>query len=92
MKPLLAIFAIAGVTIAASTGALRWERVSAMVGTAQQWARGNGAQARGGGSRACIQNCVNVRRCPAAQCRQYCKGKRWRTATAADTSYPAPTA
>ena len=32
MKPLLAIFAIAGVTIAASTGALRWERVSAMVG------------------------------------------------------------
>jgi hypothetical protein len=26
-------------------------------------------------SSACFQNCANVRRWPAAQCRQYCRGK-----------------
>jgi hypothetical protein len=27
------------------------------------------------GSNACYQNCANVRRWPAAQCAQYCRGK-----------------
>jgi hypothetical protein len=44
-----------------------------MVGepTVQAWI-GNGAYAQ---SSACYQNCRNVRKWPAAQCRRHCKGR-----------------
>jgi hypothetical protein len=43
-------------------------------GTAvEQLVDGNAAYAQG--SSACFQNCANVRRWPAAQCRDYCRGK-----------------
>jgi hypothetical protein len=61
MKTLLAIIAIAGAIVLADTAA-------------EQWAGSNLAMAQGRSS-ACFQNCANVRRWPAAQCRQYCKGK-----------------
>ena len=40
----------------------------------EQWMGSNLVQAQNNSS-ACFQNCANVRRWPAAQCRQYCKGK-----------------
>jgi hypothetical protein len=61
MKTLLAIVALAGAIVLADTAA-------------QQWAGSNLALAQGRSS-ACFQNCANVRRWPAAQCRQYCRGK-----------------
>ena len=39
----------------------------------ESWMGGNTAQAQG--SSACFQNCTNVRRWPAGQCREYCRGK-----------------
>jgi hypothetical protein len=39
----------------------------------EPWMGGNVAQAQG--TSACFQNCTNVRRWPAAQCQQYCRGK-----------------
>jgi hypothetical protein len=36
----------------------------------QQWIGSNAVAAQG--SSACIQNCMNVRRWPEAQCREYC--------------------
>ena len=43
-------------------------------GTAvEQWTGGGAAIAQG--SSACFQNCTNVRRWPAEQCRNYCRGK-----------------
>jgi hypothetical protein len=48
-------------------------------GTAvERWAETNSAHAQ---SSACFQNCANVRRWPAAQCRDYCRGKTKRTLT-----------
>ena len=61
MKTLLAIVALAGAIALADTAA-------------EQWAGSNLAVAQGRSS-ACFQNCANVRRWPAAQCRQYCRGK-----------------
>jgi hypothetical protein len=61
MKTLLAIAALAGAIVLADTAA-------------EQWAGSNLAVAQGRSS-ACFQNCANVRRWPAAQCRQYCRGK-----------------
>lgn len=40
---------------------------------AEQWTGTAIAQAQG--SSACFQNCANVRRWPAEQCRSYCRGK-----------------
>jgi hypothetical protein len=60
MKTLLAIAALAGAIVMADTAA-------------EQWASSNLAFAQR--SSACFQNCAYVRRWPAAQCRQYCKGK-----------------
>jgi hypothetical protein len=43
-------------------------------GTAvEQWKGGSTAIAQS--SSACFQNCTNVRRWPAEQCRNYCRGK-----------------
>jgi hypothetical protein len=39
----------------------------------QQWAGSNSLQAQS--SSACVQNCVNVRRWPEAQCRKACAKK-----------------
>jgi hypothetical protein len=61
MKTLLSIVALAGVIALADTAV-------------EQWAGSNLAVAQGRSS-ACFQNCANVRRWPAAQCRQYCRGK-----------------
>jgi hypothetical protein len=61
MKSLLAIVALAGAIALADTAV-------------EQWAGSNLAVAQGRSS-ACFQNCANVRRWPAAQCRQYCRGK-----------------
>jgi hypothetical protein len=60
MKTLLSICALAG---------------ALMLGDAatERWAGGSLAFAQG--SSACYQNCTNVRRWPAAQCAQYCRGK-----------------
>jgi len=60
MKTLLSIFVIAGAITLGGTAA-------------EQWMGGSVAQAQG--SSACFQNCANVRRWPAAQCRDYCRGK-----------------
>lgn len=61
MKTLLTIVALAGALALADTAAEQWAGSNLAV-----------AQAR---SSACFQNCANVRRWPASQCRQYCKGK-----------------
>ena len=61
MKTLLSIVALAGAIAIADTAA-------------EQWAGSNQAVAQSRSS-ACYQNCTNVRRWPAAQCAQYCKGK-----------------
>jgi hypothetical protein len=61
MKTLLTVIALAGAFALADTAA-------------QQWAGSNLAIAQSGSS-ACFQNCTNVRKWPAAQCREYCKGK-----------------
>jgi hypothetical protein len=61
MKTLLTIVALAGAIALADTAAERWAGTNLAV-----------AQSR---SSACYQNCTNVRRWPASQCRQYCKGK-----------------
>jgi hypothetical protein len=60
MKALLGILAVAG---ALTLGGAATE----------QWIGSSLAIAQGGG--ACYQNCTNVRRWPAAQCAQYCRGK-----------------
>ena len=39
----------------------------------EQWIGSSAVQAQS--SSACFQNCANVRRWPAAQCQQYCKGR-----------------
>jgi hypothetical protein len=39
----------------------------------EQWIGSSALQAQG--SSACFQNCTNVRKWPAAQCQQYCKGR-----------------
>jgi hypothetical protein len=39
----------------------------------EQWTGSSLVRAQS--SSACFQNCANVRRWPAAQCQQYCKGK-----------------
>ncbi|HWE19481.1 MAG TPA: hypothetical protein VG758_20235 [Hyphomicrobiaceae bacterium] len=65
MRTLLAIVALAGAIVIADTAA-------------EQWAGSNLAVAQYRSS-ACFQNCAYVRRWPAAQCRQYCKGKTRRS-------------
>jgi hypothetical protein len=62
MKTLLSIVALTGAIAVADTAA-------------QQWAGSNHAVAQTRSSSACFQNCTNVRRWPAAQCEQYCRGK-----------------
>jgi hypothetical protein len=62
MKTLLIIAAMAGAIVLADAG----------VG---QWAGTNLAVAQSRGSSACFQNCTNVRRWPAGQCREFCKGR-----------------
>jgi hypothetical protein len=62
MKTLLGICALAGALMIGDTAAERW------AGT-------NLVMAQSGGSSACFQNCTNVRRWPAAQCSEYCRGK-----------------
>jgi hypothetical protein len=62
MKTLLAILGLAG-TIAIADAAV------------EHWAGVASATAQSRKSSACVQNCMNVRNWPAAQCRQYCKGK-----------------
>jgi hypothetical protein len=64
MKTLLAIIALAGAIALADT-------------VMEAWAGGSLAMAQSRTS-ACFQNCTNVRRWPAAQCREYCKSKRKR--------------
>jgi hypothetical protein len=64
MKTLLCIVALAAAFAIADTAA-------------EQWAGSNLAFAQGRSS-ACFQNGANVRRWPAAQCRQLCKGKTGR--------------
>jgi hypothetical protein len=46
----------------------------ALGGTAVEQLTG-GSTAIAQGSSACYQNCTNVRRWPAEQCRAYCRGK-----------------
>jgi hypothetical protein len=61
MKTLLGICALAGALMLGDAAAERWAGSSQVL-----------AQAT---SSACFQDCANVRRWPAAQCREYCKGK-----------------
>jgi hypothetical protein len=61
MKTLLSICALAGALMLGDAAAERWA--------------GSNLVLAQGGSSACYQNCANVRRWPAAQCAQYCKGK-----------------
>jgi hypothetical protein len=61
MKMLLTIIVLAGALALADSAV-------------EQWAGGNSAIAQS--SSACIQNCMNVRQWPEAQCRRYCKGKK----------------
>jgi hypothetical protein len=61
MKTLLGICALAGAVMLGDTAAERWAGSNLVL-----------AQST---SSACYQNCTNVRRWPAAQCAQYCKGK-----------------
>jgi homospermidine synthase len=65
MKTLLAVVALAGAFVLADTATEQWTGSNLAV-----------AQAR---SSACFQNCANVRRWPASQCRQYCRGKTKRS-------------
>jgi hypothetical protein len=65
MKTLAVIAALAGAIVLADTAV-------------EQRAGSNLAVAQSRSS-ACLQNCVNVRRWPAAQCRQYCKGRTKRS-------------
>ena len=74
MKSLLAIVALAGAIAVAGTAAEQWAGSDVAI-----------AQARGGKSSACFQNCANVRRWPAAQCREYCKGKSSKGRRSRDT-------
>jgi hypothetical protein len=60
MKTLLTVVALAGAITLADTAA-------------EPWAGSSLAVAQSGSSNACYQNCVNVRRWPAAQCRQLCR-------------------
>jgi hypothetical protein len=60
MKTLLSICALAGALMLGDAAA-------------ERWTQSNLVQAQS--SSACYQNCTNVRRWPAAQCAQYCKGK-----------------
>jgi hypothetical protein len=60
MKTLLSILAVAGALTLGGTATEHWMGSSLAI-----------AQ----GSSACFQNCTNVRRWPAAQCAQYCRGK-----------------
>lgn len=62
MKTLLIIVALAAGAIALADTTL------------EQWAGSNLAVAQSRSS-ACFQNCTNVRRWPASQCRQFCRGK-----------------
>jgi hypothetical protein len=61
MKMLLTIIALAGAFALADTAAEQWAGSNLAV-----------AQAR---SSACFQYCANVRRWPASQCREFCRGK-----------------
>jgi hypothetical protein len=61
MKTILCIVALAGALAIADTAV-------------QHWAGSNLAIAQSRSS-ACVQNCTNVRRWPAAQCERYCRGK-----------------
>ncbi|MBO0764353.1 MAG: hypothetical protein J2P50_07175 [Hyphomicrobiaceae bacterium] len=61
MKTLLSILGLAGAFALADTGV-------------EQGAGSNLAIAQSRSS-ACFQNCANVRRWPASQCRAYCRGK-----------------
>jgi hypothetical protein len=61
MKTLFGICALAGAVMLGDTAAERWMGSNLVL-----------AQST---SSACYQNCTNVRRWPAAQCAQYCKGK-----------------
>jgi hypothetical protein len=61
MKTLFAILALTGTIVLADSGVERWAGSNLAI-----------AQSR---SSACLQNCMNVRRWPEGQCRQYCKGK-----------------
>jgi hypothetical protein len=61
MKTLLSICALAGVLMLGGAAAERWA--------------GGGLVLAQTSSSACFQNCANVRRWPAAQCAQYCRGK-----------------
>jgi hypothetical protein len=63
MKTLVSVLAVAAVLTLGDTAA-------------EQWLGKNVAQAQG--SSACFQNCANVRRWPAAQCRSYCAKQRKR--------------
>ncbi|HEX5999106.1 MAG TPA: hypothetical protein VFZ16_06885 [Hyphomicrobiaceae bacterium] len=62
MKTLLAILALAGAIALADA-------------PVQQWIGVGGQAVAQRGSSACFQNCANVRRWPAEQCRAYCKGR-----------------
>jgi hypothetical protein len=61
MNMLLTILVLAGAIALADTAV-------------EQWAGSNLAVAQSRSS-ACFQNCANVRRWPASQCREYCRGK-----------------
>jgi hypothetical protein len=61
MKTLLGICALAGALMLGDTAAERWTGSNLVLAQSS--------------SSACYQNCTNVRRWPAAQCAQYCKGK-----------------
>jgi hypothetical protein len=61
MKMLVTIVVLAGAIALADTAV-------------EQWASSNLAVAQSRSS-ACFQNCANVRRWPASQCREYCRGK-----------------
>jgi hypothetical protein len=62
MKTLLTLFALAGAIVVGSAAS-------------EQWAGTGKAFAQATGSSACFQNCANVRKWPAQQCRQYCRGR-----------------
>jgi hypothetical protein len=60
MKTLLGVLAVAGALTLGGAATEQWMGSSLAI-----------AQ----GSSACFQNCANVRRWPASQCAQYCRGK-----------------
>jgi hypothetical protein len=61
MKTLLGILVLAGTLTLGGAATEHW------VGSGEVQAQAT--------SSACFQNCANVRRWPAAQCREYCRGK-----------------